>query len=347
MGKGGLSPFLLGYNGRVRIAAFLTNALVFAVFVATPAYAEEKRTDPAVANGVEPVLVDDPAFPSPLPKDRVKIWTGAYFAPPADFGDVDLGLTRTELRFRARLPVNTTASVQVTGDFRTSLYDEDGVGPLFADCAECPSPNTLHSALLAVQAGYLLNRSWHLFRSDEQWAVVGALYGRARWETGAFEESATPGLSLGIGYQLPLKLRIAVTARTERALDGDGVAVAPSGYLRWYITPKLKLRNRGLGLELEYRPTSRVEVFVTGFQSRDRFRLDDRPGLSSGPTFSDRQVAVGGGLGFKIAHAFRVTFETGAIVDRRVAVNTRDDDRIDSTDGDISPYFALRAEIRP
>jgi hypothetical protein len=138
-----------------------------------------------------------------------------------------------------------------------------------------------------------------------------------------------------------------VTARVERALDGDGVKVAPSGYLRWYITPKLKLRNRGLGLELEYRPTHRVEVFVAGFQSSDRFRLDDRPGLSAAPTFSDRQVAVGGGLVFKIAHAFRVTFETGAIVDRRVYLNTRDDGRIDSTGGDASPYFALRAEIRP
>jgi hypothetical protein len=314
---------------------------------AAPSRSEEKPPDPAVANGVEPVLVDEPAFPSPMPKDRVKIWTGAYFAPPADFGDVDLGLTRTELRFRGRLPVNGTASVQVTGDFRASLYDEDGSGSLFADCSDCPSPGSLYSALLAVQGGYLINRNWQLFRDDEQWAIVGAFYGRARWEPGAFEESLTPGLSLGIGYQLPLKLRVAVTARVERALDGDGVKVAPSGYLRWYITPKLRLRNRGLGLELEYRPTNRVEVFVTGFQSSDRFRLDDRPGLSSAPTFSDRHIAVGGGLVFKIAHAFRVAFETGAIVDRRVYVNTRDDGRVDSTDGDISPYFALRAEIRP
>lgn len=323
-------------------------ALCLAAAAAPPAYSQEKKApDPAVANGVEPVLVDEPAFPAPLPRDRVRIWTGAYFAPPADFGDIDVGLVQTELRFRARLPVNTTASVQVTGDFRTNLYDEDGIGPLFEDCADCPAPDTLHSALLAVQGGYLLNREWHLFRDDEQWAVVGALYGRARWEPGAFEESLTPGLSLGLGYQIPLKLRVAVSARIERALDGDGVAVAPSGYLRWYITPKVRLRNRGLGLELEYRPTSRVEVFATAFQSSDRFRLDDRPGLSSAPTFRDRQVAVGGGLVFKIAHAFRVTFETGAIVDRRLYIDTRDDGRIDSTGGDISPYFALRAEIRP
>ena len=78
------------------------------------------------------MLVDEPAFPAPLPKDRLRIWTGSYFAPPADFGDVDLGLTRTELRFRGRLPINGEASVQVTGDFRASLYDEDGSGALFA-----------------------------------------------------------------------------------------------------------------------------------------------------------------------------------------------------------------------
>ena len=49
----------------------------------------------------------------------------------------------------------------------------------------------------------------------------------------------------------------------------------------------------------------------------------------------------------EIDRQFRVTFETGAIVDRRVAVYTRDDDRLDSSGGDVAPYFALRGEFRP
>lgn len=331
--------------------AFLINfgvafALLVTLALPKPAAAEGQTPEPSVANGVEPVAIDEPAFPAPLPKDRVRVWSGAYFAPPTDVGDADLGLIRSELRVRARIPINGVASVQVTGDFRVSSYDTDG-GPLFRDCADCPSPGELYSALLAVQGGYLLNRRWHLFRDDEQWALVGALYGRARWEPGAFDDALTPGLSYGIGYQLPRRLRIAVTGRVERALDGDGVKIAPGGYLRWDITPKTRVRTRGLGLQLEHRPTTRYEIFATAFQSSDRFRLDNRPGLSSAPTFSDRQVAVGGGLVFKVAREFRVTFETGAIVDRRVAVYTRDDDRLDSSGGDISPYFALRGEFRP
>lgn len=336
---------------RRRLITSLASTPALVVFLAVsaldPARAEGKEPEPSVANGVEPVVVDEPAFPAPLPRDRIRIWSGGFFAPPADVGDVDLGLIRSELRVRARLPVNDTASIQVTGDFRASHYDTDGRGSLFADCADCPTPGNLYSALLAVQAGYLLNREWHFLRDDEQWAILGAFYGRARWEPGAFDDAVTPGLSIGLGYQLPGKLRIALAARIERALDGDGIKVGPTGYLRWDITRKTRLRSRGLGLQLEHRPGSRVEVFGAVFQSSDRFRLDDRPELSSGPTFTDRQVIVGGGLVFKIAREFRVTFETGAIVDRRVTIDTRDDDRIDSADGDVSPYFALRGEFRP
>jgi hypothetical protein len=198
-----------------------------------------------------------------------------------------------------------------------------------------------------TQGSYLLNHGWHLFHSEEQWAGLGAVSVSAKWEPGAFEKSVTPSGSLGIGYQLPSKLRIALGVEVERALDGSGAKVGPYGYLQWNITSTIRLRSRGLGLQLEYDPKRRLEVFATAFQSGDQFRLDDRAELSSGPTFNDRQVRVGGGLVLKITHGFRLMGEAGAVVNRRISVETRDDGTLDSADGDISPYFSIRAEIRP
>jgi hypothetical protein len=330
---------------------FLTRVLCILLavtsVVAGTARAEEKARSPSVANGVEPVILDEPAFPEALVRDRMRLWTGAFFAPGADFGSQDVSLYRPELRLRYRFPIDDVVSLQVTGDFRASLYDGDGSDPLFADCPDCPLPDDLYMAGIGTQGGYVINHGWHLFRDDEQWAVLGALFLRARWEPGVFSDSITPGGSIGLGYDLTKTFRIALGARIERALDGDGVKVAPSGFLRWDITPHLRLRDRDLGLELEYRPSGRWELFVTGFQSSDSFLLDDRPGLSSSPTFRDAQVLVGGGLVFKVAHFLRLSLETGAIFDRTLSVKTVDDGKLDSADGDVSPYATLRIEFRP
>ena len=265
--------------------------------VVAPALIADPMIDVPVA-AVAPVVLDEPVFPVPPPKDRVQIWISSFFAPPTDFDGVDLGLACPEIRVRGRVPVSRVSSVQLTASFGANLYDKKGSASLFADCPDCPSPRSLYSAALVAQGGYLLNRRWHLFRSDEQWAALGAVYGSANWEPGAFEDSLSPGASLGLGYQWPSTLRIALGVEVERALDGSGVEVGPYAYMRWDITSKMRLRSRGLGLQLEYDPTDRLQVFATGFQSVDRFRLDDRHELSSGLTFSDRQACAGGGLVF-------------------------------------------------
>lgn len=327
---------------------FLLSGLAFALLASvSPAIDAREPIERRDTNGTEPVVVDDPAFPAPVPKKPVQLYTGTFYAPPTDFNGVDLGLVRVNLRGRARIPIDDTINFQVLADFRANLYDADSHAALFADCADCPTPDELYSGALAAQVGVLLNRDRHLFRAGERWAALGSLYGRARWEPGAFEQSLTPGLLLGIGYQLPGSLSIALAGRVEESLDGDGVRLKPSGNLRWDFAPQWRLRNRGLGLQLEYEPTDRIEVFVAGFRMVDRYLLEDRRGLTSAPTFRDRQVLVGGGLTYEISRTVELTGEAGAIVDRRLSVDTRDDGRLDSTDGDLSPYVAIRAEIRP
>jgi hypothetical protein len=300
---------------------------------------------PATGDPVE--VLETPAFPEKPPSKPLRVWLGSYLAPSADFGRPEVTLVRPDVSFRLRLPVDHRFSAELTGDFSASIYDTDGRGPVFTTCPECSLPDEAYSASFGVQSGYVLKLGRHLFRSDERWALLGDLSLSADWEAGAFEESISPGASLGCGYELPSTLRIALGARVERALDGDGVDLGPSVYLRWDVTREFRIRNRGLGVRVEYLPTGRFELFATGYQARDRFRLDDRPGLSAGATFRDRQALVGGGMVVKLSRTFRMTVEMGAIVDRNLAVDTRDDGKLEGVDGDVSPYFTLRLEIRP
>ena len=245
--------------------------------------------------------------------------------------------------------MNDTASVHLVGEFKPTFYDQSGGGLIFEDCPECSLPDELYSTGFSLEGGYLLNRDdSYLMREGEQWAAIGSFYTRARFESGAFGDSLSPGVSLGLGYQLPRKFRIAIAARVERALDGDGVKVGPSGYLRWDFLPKWRLRLRGLGLQLEYRATSRLMVFASGFRTSDRFRLDGDSGPGSGQTFRDRRVVVGWGFAIKILRSLRLTAETGAVVHRRLSFKTRDDGTLDRNDaGETKPYFGLRLELRP
>jgi hypothetical protein len=320
------------------IATLSTPALVAARPARTPR--------PPVVEDVEPMPVNQPLFPVPEPRDRVRLWVNSLFVPPSDFGEVDLGVALPELRLRADVPLGRGASFQLTGEFRSSIYDTDGSGLLFSDCPGCPSPGTLYQATIAAQSGYLLNDDKHLIRAGEHWVLLGALYARARYEPGAFGDSITPGLNFGIGYQLPGYLRIAIGARVERALDGDGVKIGPAGQIRWDFLPNWQVQTRGYGLQIEHTPLPRLELFVTGYRSTDRFRLDDRPGLGPGLTFRDRSLLVGGGAAVRVLRPLRVRLEAGAAVDRSVTVSSRGNGKLDSTDGGVAPYVSIRVELR-
>jgi hypothetical protein len=330
-----------------RLGRAATIGLLLA-FVPGAGFADDQTRNPSVANGTDPSVIDEPAFPGERLRDGVRIWTGSYFVPSTDFGQADLGLARPELRVRLRVPVNGVASLQLTGEFKPSFYDTSGSGRLFEDCADCPSPGDLYSTAVALKGGLLLNKNRHFLLEDEQWALLSGVYVRARFEPGAFEESVSPGFSLGFGYRIPGRLRVAIGGRIERALDGDGVKIGPTAYFRWDPAPKWRLRMRGTGLQLEYRILPRLELFATGFRSSNRFRMDDRANIGSGATFGDRQTVVGGGFVVKILRELRFTAESGAVVDRRVSFKTRSDGTLDSNKaGETMPYFSFRFEIRP
>ena len=326
------------------MVAALTVSVLFGSNVARADDAPKKRRSSSDGNVI--VTVDEPAYPGLDIGDAIRIWLESFHAPGAEIGDAEVDLSRPEVRLRARLPVDERVSMQLTGTFGANLYDVDGEAGLFRDCAQCRLPDVLYSTSLGLQAGFLINESSYLLRPREQWAVLTAGFVRARWEPGAFSDSISGGGSLGLGYKLPEKLRIALGARVETSIEDGKLGVGPMGDLRWDITDRWRLRNRGVGLQLDYRPGRQLEFFVAGFRTSDRFQLDRREGDPSDLSVRDRQILAGAGIEWKLFDRLRITTEAGAIVTRKLTVSDENDD-LDTAVGSGSPYFELRVEVRP
>ena len=118
-------------------------------------------------------------------------------------------------------------------------------------------------------------------------------------------------------------------------------------YLRWNVTDRFTVRNRGRGLQLEYSLTPRFELFTAGFFDGDKFRLDSRPGLPDDLTFRDESVQAGAGFEWKISRHFRLNIEAGAVAWRELRVKSRNRGTLSKERGDPSAYIDFRFEVRP
>jgi hypothetical protein len=292
----------------------------------------------------------EPNPPSPFAgkvAQAFRLRLATFVAPGADFDGADVTLVRPELQLRARLPLGRRWGLRAHAGFASSRYDVDDGGAFFRDCATCPFPDDLYSASLGLQAGYALNTTGYWFREGEQWAVLGGGFGRARWETGAFDDSMTGGGSLALGYQLPGRVRVALGARLEQSIEDRDPKVDPVFELRWHVTEHVRLRTRNVGLRLEAEANDRIHVFASAWHESDRFRLDSRADAPQDLTFRDRQFLVGGGLEWHPWRRLRLAAEAGAIMTRRISMSSEDDGKLDSTGSDPSPYFEVRIEVRP
>jgi hypothetical protein len=295
----------------------------------------------------ESIAIEEPIFPG-LPSGAVRLWLDSRFEPDAEVGDTKVSLIEPGGRLRLRAPLGRRVGLQLSAGYRNSRYDVEDEDALFADCnVTCPAPGVFHSASLTGQAALLLNDAGFLFVDGERWALLLEGIGRARWESGAFEDSLTGGGGIALGYELRRRLRLALGAHLESSLDGGNVSVNPTVSFRWDIADWVRIGNRGLGLQLDLRPSKHLELFFAGYRTSSRFRLDSRPGLPSGALFRDRQWLVGAGVELKPWRLLRIGVEAGAVVDRRMSLRASDEGTLDSESGDPSPYVGVRFEIRP
>jgi len=323
-------------------------ALALQALAATVVHAASPSVSAGPSEVDESIAIDEPIFPG-LPSGALRLWLDSRFQPDADAGDTEVSLIDPGAKLRLRAPLGRRMGLQLTAGFRTSRYDVEDESALFDSCAaaSCPAPDEFYATSIALQSAVQLNDTGHLLWDGERWALLVEGIGRARWEPGAFEESLTGGGGLALGYELPRRLRVALGAHVESSLDGGSPSVSPTVAFRWDVAEWVRLRNRGFGLQLELRASRYLELFVAGYRTSTRFRLDSRPGLPSGALFRDRQWLVVGGVEWKLSRLLRVGVEAGAIVDRRLSLRASDEGTLDSASADPSPYVGVRLEIRP
>ncbi len=298
------------------------------------------------AERIETTNLEDPAFPTPRIRDAFRIRLESRFLPSGAFDGFDVDLYRPELRLRATAPLSKRAVLQITGRFSTSRYDFDEGGDLL-DTGSSDSLSDFYEAVLGLQGGFRLNESRSLLVEGEMWSLLAAFRARSRWEAGAFADGFTASGVIALGYEIDDLIRLGVGAQLGSRLDRGGLRVTPIFNLKWDVTDRFTVRNRGRGVQLEYRLGERFEVFAAGFFEGDRFRLDSRPGQPDDLTFRDRKVLAGLGLEWKISKHFRVNVEGGAVAWRQIRVHSHDRGTFFKEEGDPGAYFDLRFEVRP
>jgi len=297
------------------------------------------------------VNLETPVFPSATPyriRDAFRLRLESRFLPSAGFDGFDADLYQPSLRFRATAPLSKRAVLQLTARFSASLYDFDGRTSFFGVAAGPSDPfDDFFRASLSLQGGFRINEKRWLFVEKEMWSILARAVGGSSWEEGAFGEGLVGAGSLALGYEIDDLIRVAVGVNISSRIDRSGVKLGPVVDLRWNVTDRFTVRNRGRGLQLEYALTPKLEFFTAGFFDGDRFRLDSRPGLPDDLTFRDESVQAGAGFEWKISKHFRLNFEAGAVAWRRLRVKSRSLGDLSKETGDPSAYVDVRFEMRP
>jgi hypothetical protein len=288
----------------------------------------------------DPTNVETPVFPEIRYRDAIRIRFSNLFLPRGDFGTYQANLYHPTVRARFTFPLRRYRSVvQVTARGALSHYDFSGAVPLALQ-----GVNTMHHTSLVIQGAHQINdveTSW-LFREGEAWSILANAFARSRYETGAFSDGLTYGGALALGYQSD-KVRLAAGVALESELTGGGVGVGFVGNLRWDPTRKLTIRNRGLGVQFEYRVNPVFSVIGSAYQSEQKYRLD----VPGEVELRDEQILVGAGFEWKISKYFRLLMEGGAVPSRNLRVRLRGSPALVDQDADTGGYLDIRLEIRP
>ena len=289
------------------------------------------------------------AFPELRYRDGLRLNFQSRFYPDADVGDGHVSLYQPDLRVRMNIPVSRRAIVRLSAKTGMSSYQFRG-GPIFVNGGTdlVGKSIDLYRSRVTLQGAMRLNDEggWWLDES-ETWALLATVGADSSWESGAFHDALRVGSGLAVGYEIDDKLRLAVGAIVGLTPDSGDVQVGPLATIRWNVTDRITLRDRSLGLQLEYQWSPRLEVFVSGFRNSDSFLLDDITGYGDEVSLRDRQWLVGTGFEWKLGRYLRLNAELGGVVRRRIRISDADLGTLASESASPGAYFDVRLEVRP
>lgn len=307
------------------------------------AAAADTNVDPEDATKVE-----DPVFPGHRQKSPFRFQLESRFVPDQQMGSGHTSLYRPEASARMAIPISERAVALVRAEAGVNYYTFRGADAfVYNGRSLIDEPLTLYRTQLGVEGAYRLNdEAAFWLREGEIWSLFGGVSGRAAFQSGTFDDGLSGTFGLLLGYEIENKLRIGLGVGFSTSIEDGNLDPGPLATLRWNVTENLILRDRGLGLQLEYRLNPELELFATGFRASDQFTLQNTQGLDD-LTLRDRQVLVGAGFEWRTGPRLLVNTELGAVVWRRLRVHSDDLGTLDSQRGDVTPYVEVRFELRP
>lgn len=295
------------------------------------------------------LILETPAFPGAGVRRALRMLVESRFVPDQDLGPGHTSLYRPDLAGRLTVPFNDRAVLRFEALGGLSRYEFRGGDPLlFGNVSLTGDSLHLYRTRLTAQGAYRMNdEGSFLIRDGEVWSLLGGLFAGSEFESGAFDDGVSGGGIVALGYEMDGKLRVSAGVSLSTSIEGGGVDVNPTGSFHWHINENLTLRDRGLGIQLDYRVTPSIELYASGFRTSDEFSLRDVRGAPDDLTLRDRQILVGGGFEWKLSRHLRLNTEAGAVTWRRLRVKADGPGTIASQRGDPTPYFEVRLEIRP
>ncbi|MGH7336066.1 MAG: hypothetical protein ACREI7_00690, partial [Myxococcota bacterium] len=343
-------------------AAALAAWLCSAAVIASAADAEpRKRRPPREPTTEEGSVVGESTWFGATPfaeldiSDAFRIHTETFAAPDASLGSGHVTVVRPELGVRVTVPASERLVLRLVTRVAESRYrfrgDVWGAAvslpfTVIPDGDELIGDRLdLHSARVAFEGAYRLSDDTNWLAEGEQWSLLGSAYIGSRWEDGDFESGLHAGGALGVGYEIPNVLRLALGASLRTPLDAADFDADPFVALRWRPFDWLTVRSRELGGQVEFELIPAFDFYVTGFRSSDTYRLRDRFDPLGDLSFRDRHLRFGAGVDWKVWW-LRVGLEAGALTNRRLRVSEEDRGTLLSRRADTSAYFEIRFELR-
>ena len=292
-------------------------------------------------------LVFLPAFPG---AKALRLRIQNEVLPGAGLDD-DGAVDRFRLGIQARggLVPTKRLTLQATLRYASTHYGFDGVQDFFDGIRTRSSDpfGPFHDVSASLQSAFVLNPHDHLFLAQEEWSLLGELFGASRWEGDALGGGVLGGGGLAVGYELPNRLQLALGVSLRSKLAENSLGVDPVFSLRWRITKSLTLRTRGRGGELEYEWSGRFRSSLSVFRSGQSWRLEKRRGVPGSSIWSDQQLRASVGFEWRPHRQLRIQLETGAIVTRTLEVETRGRGSLSQIDGDPSAFLVIGVSLLP
>ncbi len=327
-------------------------ALCFAL--TAPASAEEAEApaspEEAAEGESETPQPGTQAFePVPLgPRSGVRVYGEEVISVLADFGPADASEFRSNLGLRAVAPLADSFALRVTAGGHASFFDYSGNrNELELDLGGIDLFERLYGAQFGLGGAYLLPWKPIILGVTPNWSVFAEGRANLNWEDGASLSDAVKGTgSIGLGFELPRKLDIALGVSVGSRIGEGGVSVSPVLGFRWRFCEGMRIESQGTGLMFAMDLHPELELQLRGGYESDRYRLDDGPPPFTDQTVRQREAPVLVALRWSPTPHWRLTAGAGSVVYQQWKVEEDDDGVSSKVTADPSALLWLRVEYR-